>query len=83
MYSKMPTKPKICIFFRFGLPTIERLYTIIINITDNLKHLPYQPEQPYLPYPHQPPDPSPQAASSRQELSHRGMHFFLCISLPV
>ena len=23
MYSKMPTKPKICIFFRFGLPTIE------------------------------------------------------------
>ena len=22
MYSKMPTKPKICIFFRFGLPTI-------------------------------------------------------------
>ena len=20
MYSKMPTKPKICIFFRFGLP---------------------------------------------------------------
>ena len=21
MYSKMPTKPKICIFFRFGLPT--------------------------------------------------------------
>ena len=22
MYSKMPTKPKICIFFRFRLPTI-------------------------------------------------------------
>ena len=22
MYSKMPTKPKICIFFQFGLPTI-------------------------------------------------------------
>ena len=21
MYSKMPTKPKICIYFRFGLPT--------------------------------------------------------------
>ena len=24
MYSKMPTKPKICIFFRFGLPTTLR-----------------------------------------------------------
>ena len=24
MYSKMPTKPKICIFFRFGLPTISK-----------------------------------------------------------
>ena len=23
MYSKMPTKPKICIFFRFGLPTTD------------------------------------------------------------
>ena len=26
MYSKMPTKPKKCIFFRFGLPTIRRRY---------------------------------------------------------
>ena len=25
MYSKMPTKPKICIFFRFGLPTIGKV----------------------------------------------------------
>ena len=25
MYSKMPTKPKICIFIRFGLPTIVKL----------------------------------------------------------
>ena len=26
MYSKMPTKPKICIFFRFGLPTINHVF---------------------------------------------------------
>ena len=25
MYSKMPTKPKICIFFRFGLPSILQI----------------------------------------------------------
>ena len=24
MYSKMPTKPKICIFFQYGLPTITK-----------------------------------------------------------
>ena len=35
MYSKMPTKPKICIFFRFGLPTNDpkgqenKIYTIV------------------------------------------------------
>ena len=37
MYSKMPTKPKICIFFRFGLPTmietamIEERQCIVIS----------------------------------------------------
>ena len=33
MYSKMPTKPKICIFFRFGWPTIWKEKYILGRIS--------------------------------------------------
>ena len=32
MYSKMPTKPKICIFFQFGLPTIGHAVPFHIDL---------------------------------------------------
>ena len=35
MYSKMPTKPKICIFFRFGLPTTV---ADMVSYTPQFKH---------------------------------------------
>ena len=32
MYSKMPTQPKIYIFFRFGLPTNIHIGNNLINL---------------------------------------------------
>ena len=36
MYSKMPTKPKICIFFRFGLPTNYLLDNVHHYLLDDI-----------------------------------------------
>ena len=38
MYSKMPTKPKIWIFFRFGLPTIIRFARASSYVADFNTH---------------------------------------------
>ena len=41
MYSKMPTKLKICIFFRFGLPTRINLGSEgqeLMNVIERYKH---------------------------------------------
>ena len=39
MYSKMPTKPKISIFFRFGLPTILHPKVTGVLIEKTLMHI--------------------------------------------
>ena len=38
MYSKMPTKPKICIFFRFGLPTTICFLSFICENTHKVRY---------------------------------------------